>query len=218
MSESVRPFVSRSVRTGGAMIGLGAFQFVVVMIVIQLRWPGYSDLTNYISDLGNTAISPLPWLFNASIILFGILAFVGVLAAWSGFPPGAPRLFGLGLLLIASLAAIAVGCFPENVNPPVHDLSSLVVFAGGGVGLVILGWGMRPGTSWSHLRGLSIVLGAITLAALAYYAPTQTLGTTFDPGLFERIIVAPIILWAIVTAIHLGRLPVRPRVSLPGPA
>jgi hypothetical membrane protein len=218
MSESIRPFVSRSVRTGGALIAVGALQFVAVMIVIELRWPGYSLLTNYISDLGNTAISPLPWLFNGSIVLFGAMAFVGILAAWSGFPPGGTRLFGLGLLLVASLAAIAVGCFPENVDPSVHGLSSLVVFAAGGLGLVVLGAGMRAGTAWAHLRGLSIALGLITLIALAYYAPTQIANTTVDPGLIERIIVAPIILWAVVAAVNLGRLPVRPRVRLPGPA
>jgi hypothetical membrane protein len=215
MTSVVRPFVARSVRAGAAMIGIGAVQFVAVNIVIQLRWPGYSLLTNYISDLGNTAISPLPWLFNASIVLFGLCAFVGILAAWGGFPAGAARLFGLGLLLIASLAAIAVGLFPENVNPPVHGLASLVVFGAGGLGLVVLGTGMRPGTAWAGFRGLSIALGAITLVALAYYAPTQIANTTFDPGLVERIIVAPIILWAVVTALHLGRFPVRPRRVVP---
>jgi hypothetical membrane protein len=218
MSDHVRPFVPRSVRVGGALIGVGALQFVAAMIVVQLRWPGYSDLTNYISDLGNTATSPLPWLFNASIVLFGVLAFVGILAAWGGFPPGGLRLGGLGLLLLAAFAAILVGFFPENVNPSVHDLASLVVFGGGGAGVIVLSGAMRPGTSWAHLRAFSVAMGVITLAALLYYAPTQIANTTFDPGLVERIIVAPIILWAIVAAIHLGRLPVRPRIRLGSPA
>lgn len=58
-----------------------------------------------------------------------MLSFVGILLAWTAFPRGAPRAVGLPLLLLASVAAIMVGVFPENVNPSVHDLVSLLVFA-----------------------------------------------------------------------------------------
>jgi hypothetical membrane protein len=218
VSESVRPFVAGSVRAGAWMIGVGVIQFVVAMGVVQLRYPGYSLLTNYISDLGNTATSPLHLVFNASIIVLGVLAFVGILAAWGGFPAGGARLVGLGLLLIASIAAILVGLFPENVNPTVHGLASLTVFGPGGIGLIVVGTGMRPGTHWSSYRGFSIVLGAVTLLSLAYYAPTQANNSTFDPGLIERLIVAPILLWAVGIAIHLGSLPVRPAVRIAKPA
>jgi hypothetical membrane protein len=214
VSGAVRPFVGRQVRVGAALIALGPVQFVVAMAVVQLRYPGYSLLTNYISDLGNTATSPLHVVFNVSIIVLGVLAFVGILAAWSGFPAGASRLVGLGLLLLASLAAIAVGLFPENVNPTVHVLASLTVFAPGGVGLVVVGSGMRPGSHWGPFRIFSIALGAVTLLSLAYFAPTQASNTTFDPGLVERLIVAPILLWALVVAAHLRGLPVRPAVPV----
>ncbi|HTT73232.1 MAG TPA: DUF998 domain-containing protein [Thermoplasmata archaeon] len=215
MSGSVRPFVPGSVRFGAWAIGVGVVQFVVAMAVVQSRYPGYSLLTNYISDLGNTATSPWHAVFNGSIMLLGALAFVGILAAWGGFPAGGSRLAGLGLLLLASLSAILVGVFPENVNPTVHGIVSLTVFAPGGVGLVLAGAGMRPTTHWSGYGGASMLLGLITLASLAYYVPTQFANSTFDPGLIERLIVAPILLWALLVAVHLGRLPVRPRIRRP---
>jgi hypothetical membrane protein len=199
--------VDRSVRAGAALIGLGTVQFVAAMAYVQTRYAGYSLLTNYVSDLGNTSTSPLHAVFNVSIIVLGVLSFVGIWMAWSGFPRGASRAAGLLLLMIASVAAILVGLFPENVNPPVHDLVSLLVFLPGGLGLVGLAVGMRPGTHWASYREFSAALGAVTLVSLAYYAPTQVLNTTFDPGLIERLIIAPILIWALGAAFHLVRLP-----------
>ena len=199
--------VGRSVRWGGLLIALGAVQFAVANAIVQTRYAGYSLLTNYISDLGNTSTSPLHVVFNVSIILLGTLALLGIVLAWGGFPRGGSRVVGLFLLVIASVAAILVGLYPENVNATVHDTASLMVFLPAGVALVILSAGMRTGTMWYGYRALTLILGAVVLLSLAYYAPTQTFGTTWDPGLIERLIVYPILLWAVVAGIHLARLP-----------
>jgi len=206
MGSSTPTLTGRSVRWGGVLIAIGSAQFVVAMAWVQSRYGGYSLLTNYISDLGNTSTSPLPSVFNVSIILLGVLAFLGILLGWGGFPRGGSRVVGLFLLLIASIAAIGVGLFPENVNPPVHDLVSLMVFLPGGLALVVLSAGMGKGTHWSSYRGFSILMGTVTLVSLAYYAPTQQSNTTVDPGLIERLIVAPILIWGFVAGVHLTRL------------
>src|SRR5271157_86933 len=199
--------VGRSVRWGGFLIAIGVVQFVIAMAWVQTRYGGYSLLTNYISDLGNTSTSPLYMVFNVSIIVLGLFAFFGILLGWGGFPRGGARVVGLFLLLIAGVAAILVGLYPEDVNPPVHDLVSLMVFLPGGLALVILSFGMRAGTSWSSYRGLSALLGLVTLVSLAYYAPTQLYNTTWDPGLVERLIVFPILLWGFVAGLRLASLP-----------
>jgi len=207
MGSGASVLVGRSVRWGGVLIGVGVVQFVVAMAWVQSRYGGYSLLTNYISDLGNTSTSPLPAVFNDSIILLGVFAFLGTLLAWGGFPRGGPRVVGLFLLLIASISAILVGLFPENVNPNVHDVVSLMVFLPGGLALVLLAVGMRERTHWSSYRLFSAVLGFVTLVSLAYYAPTQLNNTTWDPGLIERLIVAPILIWGFVAGVHLAGLP-----------
>jgi len=207
MGSASPALFGRSVRWGGVLIAVGVVQFAAAMAVVQTRYAGYSLLTNYISDLGNTSTSPLHDVFNVSIALLGILAFLGILLGWGGFPRGGARVAGLFLLLIASIAAILVGVFPENVNPPVHDLVSLLVFLPGGLALVVLSTAMRSGTHWSSLRALSLGLGVITLVSLAYYVPTQSLNTTFDPGLIERLIVFPILIWGFAAGVVLVRLP-----------
>jgi hypothetical membrane protein len=199
--------VGRSVHWGGVLIAVGVIQFVFAMAWVQTRYSGYSLLTNYISDLGNTSTSPLNGVFNASIGILGAFAFLGILLAWGGFPRGGPRVVGLFLLLVASLAAVLVGLYPENVNPSVHDLVSLMVFLPGGLALVALSFGMKEGTLWFGFRAFSLILGLVTLLSLAYYAPTQAYSTTWDPGLVERLIVFPILLWGFVAGVHLARLP-----------
>ena len=214
MGAPVLGRTSRAERIGAVLIGVGTLQFIVAMGVVQAGYPGYSLLANYISDLGNTATSPWHDVFNVSIILLGLLAFVGILLLWSAFPRSALRPVGLVLLLVASIAAILVGCFPENVNPPVHDLVSLLVFLPGGLALALLSVGMRATTWWSALRAPSLGLGLLTLLSLAYYAPTQTSNTTFDPGLIERLIVFPILIWALAVFVLVLRRPEKPRLAI----
>jgi len=207
METRLTSHVGRTVRWGGAAIAIGVVQFAFAMAWVQSRYAGYSLLTNYISDLGNTSTSPQYQVFNVSIGILGGLAILGILLAWGGFPRGAARPVGLFLLLIAGLAAILVGLFPENVNGPVHDTVSLMVFLPGGLALVVLATGMRQGSLWFGYGAFSMLMGLITLVSLAYYAPTQVVNTTWDPGLIERLIVFPILLWGFVAGIHLARLP-----------
>jgi hypothetical membrane protein len=216
-SSSIR-FVGRSVRWGGLLIAVGVVQFAVAMALAQSRYGGYSLVANYISDLGNTSTSPLYSVFNSSIEILGVFAFLGILLSWGGFPRGASRAGGLFLLLIASVSAILVGLFPENVNPSVHDVVSLMVFLPGGLALVVLSAGMRGGSSWSGYQAFSLLLGLVTLVSLVYYAPTQVNNTTWDPGLIERLIVFPILLWGFVVGIHLTRLPRLSPSTRPSPA
>ena len=207
MTDIPTTHVGRSVRWGGALIALGMVQFAAAMAYVQSQYAGYSLLTNYISDLGNTSTSPAHLVFNVSIIVLGLFAFFGILLAWGGFPRGGTRVVGLFLLLVASLAAITVGLYPENVNSSVHDLASLMVFLPAGLALVLLSVGMRSMTLWDGFRGFSLILGLVVLLSLAYYAPTQSYNTTWDPGLVERLIVYPILLWGFVAGVHLVRLP-----------
>jgi hypothetical membrane protein len=207
MTAGPRGRTTAAERLGAGLIGFGVVQFVVAMAWVQSAYPGYSLLQNYISDLGNTVTSPLHSVFNVSIMLLGVVAFPGILLTWSAFPAGGSRVIGLPLVLVASVAAILVGVFPENVNPPVHDFVSLMVFLPGGLAMTVLSFGMRPTSGWSPLRWTSLGLGAITLLALLYYAPTQTNNSTWDPGLLERLIVFPLLTWGVLVSIHILRTP-----------
>ena len=205
MNERAPRALSRTVPLGAALIAFGVVQFTLAMAVVQSEYPGYSDFANYISDLGNTATSPGFVVFNVSIILLGLLAFVGVLLAWEGFPRGGSRGAGLPLVLLASIAAVLVGCFPENVSPPVHDVVSLLVFAPGGVALVVLAAGMHQRTGWDWLLYAfgGARAGDAHLAGLLCADPVQQFNV--GPRLGRAIHRRPILIWGLLAAIQLGR-------------
>ncbi|MCI4322294.1 MAG: DUF998 domain-containing protein, partial [Thermoplasmata archaeon] len=129
---SYGPLVRRSARLGGAVLVLGTLQFVAAMIVVQLKFPGYSVTGNSISDLGSS-MSPWATVFNVSIRVLGILGIVGTFLIRSAFSSKTTTHIGIGSLWLAELGAIAVGVFPENSTWPfsgVHSVVSLITFVG----------------------------------------------------------------------------------------
>lgn len=203
---SYGPLVRRSARLGGALILVGSLQFVAAMVAVQLKYPGYSDTANYVSDLGSST-SPWASVFNVSIRVLGILGIVGTLLLRSAFASKTTAHLGLGALIVAFLGAIGVGLFPENSTWPfsgVHSVVSLVAFLGSAVALVLLALAMSRDTRWQGMRLYSFLSGLVTFIALALFVEGQYLG--IGPGGMERLVIAPILLWAVVLGVHLARL------------
>src|SRR5579871_5372323 len=180
--ERLGPLVRPEVRRGGALLVVGSLQFIVAMVVVQLAYPHYSDLSNYISDLGahtSTASSPLAWLFNGSICVLGILGIVGTYLMRTAFPNRTTSRIGLGLLMVAEVFAFLVGVFPEQTPGNVHTDVSSVTFVASGLALLVLGFAMFRDTRWDGYRGYTFFSGVVT----------------------------PILLWAIVAGLHLAQMP-----------
>ncbi|MGA8275122.1 MAG: DUF998 domain-containing protein [Thermoplasmata archaeon] len=215
------PLVRRSVRHGAILLIVAAVQFIVANVVTQIGYgSSYSLSANYISDLGAThcglfggsgsfpghyACSPWHDVFNASIIVMGLLIILAVLLIQTAFPKRRSRTIGLGLLALAGLGAIGVGLSPENVNITVHSLSALLAFAGGGLALLVLGFAMFRDTRWDGFRAYTLLSGLVDLVALILFVSKAYLG--LGVGGMERLIVAPVLLWSIVVGLHLVRIP-----------
>jgi hypothetical membrane protein len=218
-SERYGPLVHRSVRHGAIVWILGDLTFIVGMIVTQIGYgSSYSLTRNYISDLGAAMCGPLaghgtngyvcsPWhdVFNITLIVFGLLLILGVFLIQTGFPPRTTRTIGLGLLFLSAIGAIGVGLAPEDVHPSIHVLSAAIAFIAGNLGLIVLGFAMFRDTRWDGYRAYTIFSGLIGLVALILFE-----AGVYGPlgvGGMERLIVAPLLLWAIVVSIHLVRIP-----------
>jgi hypothetical membrane protein len=216
------PLVHRSVHHGALLLMIATVQFIVAMIVAQLAWtnPTYSLTHNYISDLGNTmcgpfagtdVCSPLHIVFNVSAIVFGLLVLLATLLLPRAFREGMFRTVGLGLFFIAGLGAILVGSFPENTIHILHYLGAFMAFAGGGFALVFLSLAMIRDTRWDGFRFYTFLSGALALIFLVIFAlgawKWGGFWSTVGVGGWERLVVAPILLWLIVAGLHLYRIP-----------
>jgi len=220
------PLVHRSVHHGAAVWLIAVLQFVAAMVVVQLAFtPSYSLSANVISDLGNTACGAWPtstshqvcspWhvVFDASIIVFGLLVILGAILVKTAFPSRRSSTVGLGFLALAGVGSVGVGVFPENVNPDAHIAFAIVAFVLGNLALIVLAVAMFRDTRWGGYRAYSIFSGIVGIVAFLLFSVQLYLG--LGPGGMERLVAAPVLLWASVAAVHLLRVPTYARTVIP---
>ena len=221
------PLVRRSVHHGALLWFVGVFQFLLVMIAVQLAWNvPYSLSSNAISDLGNTGCGPWPdatsavvcspWhlAFDLSAVVFGACVILGVVLAKSAFPPRRSSLVGLGLFAVSGLGTVGVGAFPENVNLAAHTSIAALALGGGAVALLVLAVAMMRDTRWDGYRAYTLVSGAVATVAFVLLATHHYLGVGF--GTIERLTAAPQFLWLLLASIHLLYIPTFAPKSVPG--
>jgi hypothetical membrane protein len=191
----------------GALIFGASAQFIVALIVAEALYPGYSISQNYISDLGATCratcqvVQPTSIIFNSSVFLLGLLAVIGAYFVWRGFNS---RIFSV-LIVMAGLGAMGVGLFPETAGV-IHDIVSLITFVFAGLSAIV-----SYRVQKAPLSYFSILLGVMTLVALALYASETFLG--LGPGGMERMIVYPALIWTTGLGTHLIASSVNPKAT-----
>ena len=207
LSHATTSTLSHATKAGLALF-VGAVQFGMGLILAEIYYPGYNVSTNYVSDLGATCTSggscvinqPTSDIFNGSIIILGLMIIVSAYFLQKSFAWKPAT----GLIAIAGIGALGVGLFPETTGVW-HSIFSLIVFLFAGLSAIITFWLQKPPLSY-----ISIILGAVTLAALFLYVGNIYLG--LGAGGMERMVVYPVLLWAIGFGGHLMGLEDNPKV------
>jgi hypothetical membrane protein len=191
-------------KIAGALLFTAATQFVLCLIIAEALYPGYSISASYISDLG---VGPSAIVFNASAFTLGLL----ILAA-TYLQRHNPTQKPLNtLLLLMAIGAMGVGIFTKDFTLTHGAVSSAAFFF---AGLSAINSHKILPTNLSYI---SIVLGAMTLAALALFSAgiitsgSLTSTTAYDsgfylglgPGGMERMIVYPALMWLAAFSGHL---------------
>lgn len=171
-------------KLAGALLFIGATQFIVGMFLAEATYPGYSISENFISDLG---VGPSASVFNSSVFLLGLTAVVAAYLLQRAFGQLVVSVF----FALAGAGAMGVGIFPESFGTGlVHTLASLVAFLFGGLAAIIAYKLEKP-----PLTYLSVVMGVIALLALGLFLGNYFLG--LGKGGMERMIAYPILLWVV---------------------
>ncbi len=166
----------------GMFLFLAAFQFVLMLLVSETLYPGYSVSENYISDLG---VGPSAMLFNASVFLLGLLMLLGAYLLQRVFND---KVFSC-ILILNAVGSLIVGVFPENLEP-MHSTGAFLIFSFGALTtLYSIRLTKRP------FAYLSVLLGVLSLLAFALFALQQYAG--LGVGGMERMIVYPNLVWMV---------------------
>jgi hypothetical membrane protein len=175
-------------KIAGLLGFVATVQFVLVVIICEALYSGYSVGQQFISDLGNWSLAGnYAAIFNASIIIAGIL---GIASAYFIQKAFKNRLF-TSLLMISTFCYILIGVFAEDISMPMHGISALI-------GL-ILGLGATFMTYKFVKLPLSyapIILGGMIIVAVVLQASGNYLGLGL--GGIERLEIYPSLLWGLV--------------------
>jgi hypothetical membrane protein len=192
-------------RIAGVLFLVASIQFILGLVVAETLYPGYSVADNYISDLG---VGSSSMVFNSSAFLFGFLSIIGAY-----FLPRTVDFRGLTVLLILmAIGAMGVGIFTSAFSTTIHGVVSLMAFGFGGLSAIV-----SFKVSKLPLSAISVILGMMTLGALALFAaglvttgsltssepPASEFFLGIGPGGMERMIVYPAFIWLILFS---GRL------------
>ncbi|MFG1604871.1 DUF998 domain-containing protein [Actinoplanes sp. NPDC049265] len=226
--------VRRDRRAGLALIASGAIFFVAEFITAA-AWtdPPYSYTYHFISDLGvhgpSTAFgqfmySPLAWVMNTGLILYGISVLTGVLLL-----NGLPR--GRRAALVATAAVLAVGStvvalFPgsgeafEGSAAAFHGLGAFATFGAGNVLAILAGRAHRFLGVPPRLGRFLVAAGVLGFVALVAFMVTLGSGAGVLIGFFERGVIYPFLISFIVLGTAIRAVPAdvspRPRPGDPG--
>ncbi len=202
-------------RWAGALLIAGPVIFLLAELISASAWsaPGYSYISDFISDLGvrgpstlfgQTMESPLAWVMNTGFGLFGIVILAGVIALpdvrgrrrWALLVPAI--LLAVGGILLAFFHGSGEAL--ENGTGEFHSLGAFAGFLGGNVLAIVLG-GMRRRFHLSVAMGRALVIvGIIGLLSMAGYlvaiftAADSAVGLIGTIGLIERGAVHPFLI------------------------
>lgn len=176
----------------GLLVLVGAVEFLLGMLVAEGMRPSYSVSSDAISGLGVDVSAPV---FNGSIIVLGVLT----LAAAYLYHATHRRLWVTIPFLLAGVGPIGVGLFPETIPAP-HGVFAFVSFVFGGLTAILTSFQTRP-----PFRYLALVLGILGLVSLVLFVSGAYLGIGL--GGMERMIVYPVLFWAIAFGGYLMATP-----------
>jgi len=163
------------------------------------------------------------WLQSIGFLAIGLLVEVFVagllfsIRGTRGFSVGMGLLvcFGFGLLLIGAFREDPVGS-QHTIQGTIHTVAAATVFSIFPVASLLIAFSLRKDPYWQGLFVHTIVMTGLALAfVIGYLCLSAKLSWI---GLYERILVANIVIWVEIMAIRLLRLSLSPGARLKRPA
>lgn len=199
-----------NINSAPALAGIvGPIVVVVGDLAASLSTPNYSIISDSISSL---ALTPIGWLQSICFLAMGLLEVFFVAGLFfnirraRGFHPG------IGLLAFCGFGLMLIGAFRMDHPgaPPIEGIIHTIAASGLGllfpIAILLLTPSLKSDPNWKNIFIYTLVAGVLALALIMGLFLLDQRGWF---GLYERIIVANVIIWVEVVAVHLLRLSLR---------
>jgi hypothetical membrane protein len=177
-------------RRAGFLLSFAGVDFLLVVMVLEAIYPGYSVHHNAISDLlavgTGTSLIGEPMLFLAAVCWIA-----GAYYLFRG--TGKTALLILNILPGTGLLLAVLS--PENVNIVFHSIGAALAFIPGPIAAILSFRAIG-----SPFRYYAFALGFLSLAGTVVYFgayETSLVQQGLGPGGWERVIVYPLLVWLI---------------------
>jgi hypothetical membrane protein len=191
-------------KVAGTLFFIAAAQFILGLTISEALYRGFSLSAYYISDLG---VGSSALIFNSSAFLLGLLLLVGTY-----FLRHIPDFKTVNIMLILlAIGAMGIGIFTKNYRTAHGAVATTAFFFAGLTAITSSKILKKP------LSLISIILGTMTLAALALFSigmitsGSLTSDIAYDsnfylglgPGGIEHMIIYPVGMWLAGFSWHL---------------
>ncbi len=205
-------FKRLNINSAPALAGIaGPLILVVGDLAASLSTPNYSMISNSISSL---ALTPLGWLQTVGFLVMGLLVEVFVAGLFFNIRRARGFRLGIGLLVCLGFGLLLIGAFrmdpagwPSTIEGTIHSATAYALSLLFPIAILLLAPSLKSDPNWKGTFVYTLVAGVLALAL--------TMGLLWLPdrmgwfGLYQRIVVANVIIWVEVIAVHLLRLSLR---------
>ena len=186
--------------------------FIVGVIIGTTQYPGYSHMTQKVSELGGVE-APYPWIQNTTFYIVSILTLGWVFAVHKGIDNGtgskvAVILFGVFAISSAGMSAVFpcdAACESVTAASWIHEITGFGGFLAFLLGLAFMSRRIKKagGPLWySRYTWISAVIPIVTVFIFKALDSED-----INDGLAQRVFIAPIFAWIFITGLRIYRNP-----------
>jgi len=184
---------------------IGPILFTGVVIIVGLLRPGYSHVSQTISELGEVG-APYATIQDANFVVFGLLVIAFAYGLHKGIGDGKGS--KIGPILVAMFGGFpglgsAIFPLPSPLHLPVGATGFFTIM----IAPLMISRRLKQDSRWQGYRLYSLATGVTAVILFLVLLTGQ--GGPWS-GALQRIFLAPLFIWIEVMAIHLLRLSNQP--------
>lgn len=178
-------------RYAGALLAIGAAQFLVMLMLLESIAPGYSMNDNAISDLG-TIPETETW-FTITLFAIGV---TNLMAGWFFLRSMGDKVLFI-VFLLGSIGAMGAALIPLDNPSDMHGLFALMAFLFMNVEAVLVGLKLS-----GALKVISILAGltGLVFMVMMIFVDSGSIDVSgsIGHGGVERMIAYPVLIWMVL--------------------